>query len=658
MSKYGMYGWTGKILQVDLSTGIISILQTSNYVPKYLGGRGLAARLHWEMVGPDVKGTDPENVITFATSAQMGTPSPGGAKTIVTAVSPHTYPVQTYYKSGFGGHWGPELKFAGWDALVIKGASSKPVYILIEDENVEIRDAGNLWGRDAYAVQQEIWERHSYKHRMALIGPAGENLGGDSIIITDDSNTCGKGAFGAVLGSKKLKGIVVRGTGGVAMADPQGVLDTAYYAQRLVTRKETEVTSKVFSHPWRKQRYGPGGACEGTDLWNEGENGTARIGMSGCFGCPIACGMSVKLMDGSEIGSGHHMCVEVYPDSKEMAYNNEYLGRMHYSRLKNQDRIGLSHWGWYMDIVPLLNYGFVPIEALGIPYEYGSIDFARELQRKITYREEGYGELLAEGVAHYLNEVVGTPEAISYYQMVAVTDGKFRLPYNYAAAFYGPVGWTGACVSHGRDNDMTWLVAAPVSDPRVVTQGSDEYYQFVDKFAKEVFGSEQAAIDSRNRVFGDYTAPMAKFAHDYKMFLDCMCSCTEFSMFYSSYTDDHMSDLSVHRKLFTAVTGVEIASAEEQYEYANRIWMLERAILTRQGRCKDDDWFFDFIFELDDYKNAGLTREALRKAIDHYYTLRGMDVDTGMPKRSTLVELGLEDVADDLVNVYGVSLPE
>jgi aldehyde:ferredoxin oxidoreductase len=654
MAEFGQYGWTGKILQVDLTSGIVSIIPTSKYVPKYLGGRGIGARIPWEMVGPDVKGTDPENVMTFSTSAQMGTPAPGGQKTIVTAVSPHTYPVQTYYKSGFGGHWGPELKFAGWDAVIVKGVSSKPVYILIEDSNVEIRDAGNLWGRDTYAVQQEIWERHSYQHRMALIGPAGEHLVGDSIIITDDSNTCGKGGFGAVLGSKKLKGIVVRGTGSVTMARPNEVLDLSYYAQRLVTRKETE---KEYSHLWRKSRYGPGGACEGTDLWKEGENGTARIGFSGCFACPIACGMSVKLLDGSEIGSGHHMCVETYPDTAEMEYNNEYLGRMHYSRLKHQDRIGLSHWGWYMDIVPMLTYGFIPKDYLQIPYEYGSMDFAREFQRQISYREEGFGNIMADGVAHYLNEVVATPEAIGYYQMVAVTDGRFRLPYNYAAHFYGPVGWTGACVSHGRDNDLTWLVAAPVSDPRVMAQGSPEYYQFVDAFSKEVFGTEQAAVDSRERRFGDYTAPMAKFAHDYKLFLDCLCSCTEFAMFYSSYTENHLADLSVHRKLFSAVTGVEIASVEEQAEYCDRLWMLERAILTRQGRNKSDDWFFEFIFELDDYKNSGLTREALRKAVDHYYTLRGMDVETGLPKKSTLIALGMEDVAEDLEGKYGIVLP-
>lgn len=654
MTKYGQYGWTGKILLVNLDTEIVSIIPTSNYVPKYLGGRGIGTRIHWEMVGPDVKGTDPENVITFSTSAQMGTPAAGGHKTMVTAVSPHTYPIQTFYKSCIGGYWGPELKFAGWDAIVVKGVAKKPVYILVEDENVEIRDAGSLWGRDTYAVQQEIWERHSHNHRMALIGPAGENLGGDSIIITDDGNTCGKGGFGAVFGSKKLKGIVVRGTGGVAIAKPQELLDLRYYGQRLITRRETE---KEYSHLWRKQRFGPGGACEGTDLWNEGENGTARIGFAACFGCPIACGMSVKLLDGSEVGGGHHMCVQVYPDEKEMEYNNEYLGRAHYARLKHQDRIGLSHWGWYMDIVPMLNYGFVPVDALQIPYEYGSVDFARELQRQISWRAPGFGNILADGVAHYLNETVGTPEAIGYYQMVAVTDGRFRLPYNYAAHFYGPVGWAGACVAHGRDNDVTWLLQAPVSDPRVMAQGSPEYYEFTDRLAKHMFGSEQAAIDSRERRFGDYTAPMAKYAHDYKIFQDCMGTCTQFSMYYSSYTENYLADLTIHRKMFSAVTGVEIASDEEQTEYCDRLWMLERAILTRQGRNKSDDWFFDFIFELPDYKNSGLTREDLRKAVDHYYTLRGMDVETGMPRRSTLVKLGLEDVADDLEGKYGVALP-
>jgi len=648
MAQYG--GWVGKILNVDLTTREISILPTSNYVPKYIGGAGVGAKIHWDMVGPNVKGLDPENVITFMTGPNVGTCAPGGAKTFVTAVSPHMYPVESYHKSAMGGQFGPELKFAGYDGIIVRGVSLKPVYLLIEDDEVSIKDARNIWGMDTHSAQQNLYSRYSDKHKMAIIGPAGENLVLDAVIVTSDSNTAGKGGFGAVMGSKKLKAVVVRGTGEVPVARPEELLEVTYQGHRLVTRKETE---NEMSHYWRKSRFGPGGAMEGTDLWNEGLNGTARTGCTGCFACPVDCGFAIRFNDGFEIPGGHHMCLETYPMAEEMQVNNEYLGRTHYNRLKMQDRLGYSQWAWLMDITILLQYGMLTNEMLQIPYEIGSADFNQEILRKISYRE-GIGNELAKGVAHYINEFLGTPEAQYMYQTLAVTKGKSRFPYNYAAAFYGPVGWTGACVSSGRDNDVTWTFDHTPIDPRVVSGGTPEYNAMQERISKMICGSEQGAIDSRERRFGPYTAPMALFAHNFKAWLNSVGSCTTFQPWFSSYSSDYMGDMTVLPRLFSAVTGIDLTD-EEWKNYQNRIWMLERALTTRQGRNKEDDWFYDCIFENPGY--VGLTRDNLRVAVDHYYELRGMDVETGLPTRSTLESLDMKDIADDLEGKFGVSLP-
>jgi len=648
-----LYGYTGKILQVDLSTGEFSTLNTSDYGPKYLGGRGIGARIHWDMVGPDVQGLDPENVITFMTSPNMGTPVPAGQKTCVSGTAPHMWPKNSFMKSVFGGMWGPELKYAGWDGIVIKGVSATPVYLLIEDDKVELRDASDLWGMDTQSTERIIWDRFDQKHRVATIGPAGENLVADAVILSDDSNCAGKGGFGAVLGSKKLKALVVRGTGGVTMARPDEVLDLSYTAQRLITRKETE---KEPSHPYRGSLFGPLSVV-GNDLWTEGQEGkTVRTGLDGCMMCPIDCGMSVKFLDGSNDATGHIMCVECNSEPEESTLNNENYGRVTWARLKEQDKLGYSEWAMHLDIWPLFTYGLLKPSDLGIDAEVGSKEFGKQLLHCICYRI-GLGDELAKGRAHFLNEFIGTDAAKIMYQMQAVVTGKSRLTYNYGANFYGPIGWVGSCVERGRNNDLTWAIANTITDPRVIAPGSQSYLELQQRISKMLWGSEQAAIDSTSRVFGDYTARQAYTAHNFKLWDDAVGTCSQFFPYVSMYTDDHLGDWAIRRKMFSAVTGVEIDSDESEYEYCDRVWMLERAIGARQGQTKDDDWMYDCIFEDDSYKNFGLTRDALRKAIDQYYEIRGIDVDTGLPRRSTLERLDLKDVADRLEKEYGIALP-
>jgi len=648
-----LYGYTGKIALIDLTTGEIGQLDTANYTP-YLGGRGIAARINWEFVGPEVKGCDPENYLTFTTSPTMGTPCPGGQKTVVAGVAPHVYPVESWMKSIMGGMFGPELKYAGWDGIAIHGAAEKPVYILIQDDKIEIRDAGDLWGLDTQSTQRVIWSRFNDKYRIATIGPAGENMVSDAVVLTDDSNCAGKGGFGAVMGSKKLKAIVVRGTGAVTMADPQALLDLSYEAQRLQTRKEYEAEP---SHAYRGSLFGPLSTV-GNDLWTEGQkpDGTVRIGYAGCMMCPLACGMSVKFKDGSHEGTGHIMCVECNAEPEEMVYNNENYGHAAFARLKEMDKYGYSVWAMHLDIWPLFTYGLLTPADLGIDAEVGSVEFSRELIRKISMRE-GLGDELAKGRAHFLNEFVGTDMAKIMYQMQAVTSGQSRLTYNYGANFYGPIGWLGSCVERGRNNDLTWAFANTITDPRVVVQGSEEYNALQERVAEWLWGDKQAAIDSTNRVMSEWTAKQAKTAHNYKCWVDSICSCANFQPHISMYSDDYLGSWDIRRKLYTAVTGLPMETEEDEQLMLDRIWMLERCLGVRQGQTKEDDWMFECIFEDPSYKDWGLTRENLRAGIDMYYQLRGIDVETGLPCRSTLERLGLTDVADRLEAEYGISLP-
>lgn len=647
-----LHGYTGKILQVDLTTGEISTLDTSNYT-KFLGGRGIAAKIHWDMVEPGVGGLDAENVLTFMTSPTIGTPAPGGQKTVVAGVAPHMWPTQTWMKSVFGGQWGPELKYAGWDGIVIKGASPTPVYLLIQDENVEIRTAKDLWGLDTQSTQRQLWDRLDKQHRIATIGPAGENLVSDSVILSDDSNCAGKGGFGAVMGSKMLKAVVVKGTGSVSIADPEKLLELSYYSQRLMTRKEGEAEP---SHPYRGSLFGPL-STEGNDLWKEGQEGVAvRTGFAGCMMCPIACGMSVKFKDGTLDPTGHIMCVECNTEPEEAAFNNENYGRVGWQRLKDQDKVGYSQWAMHLDIWPLFTYGLLTPEDMGIDAPLGSREFGEQLVYMIANRI-GLGDELAKGSAHFLNEFIGTEGAVLMYQMQAVTSGKSRLTYNYGANFYGPIGWVGSCVERGRNNDQSWTFSNTITDPRIVAPASAAYEDLQNRLAKQLWGSEQAAIDSTNRVFGEYTSMQARTAHNFKCWVDSVGCCSTYLTHVSMYTDDFLGDWGNRRDLFSATTGINISTDEEEDEYCDRIWMLERAIITREGQGVEDDWMYEVIFEDPSYSEWGLTREYLRAGIDQYYELRGIDVSTGIPKRSTFEKLDLKDVADRLESDYGITLP-
>jgi aldehyde:ferredoxin oxidoreductase len=678
-----LYGWAGKILRVDLTEGKITTVPTANYVPKWIGGRGLGAKIHWDEVPPEVKAFDPANVITFILGPMTGTMTSGACRTAVQAVSPQTYPIEHYTMSKFGGHWGPELRFAGYDGIIVQGKAPNPVYLLIEDGVVEIRDARALWGLDTYATQQNLWERHGHDHRIATIGPAGENLCRNAIIITDDSSVTGLGSFGSVMGSKNLKAIVVRGTGGVPVAKPKDLLELAYTYQRISSRKEGEAGSDG-------KIYLPGNYCRGAlkspvasadsvlraGIGRGGLAGTSdkvRIGFSACFGCSVHCGMSVKFLDGSNVGSGHITCAQVTTHPEEVAYQKETKGRDWYARLKMQDMLGVSTFDFTVFggsaawLYPLIQAGILTRENTGLPVDkIGSLELHREYLYKYAYRK-GIGDKLAEGPLRFCNEYLGTDAAKAVLHRFATVSGRHSgvgvYPGTFTMDYYKIPGIIIRATSTTGGTDQrgtyasTWLTYI---DPESFKPGTDEYAKFIDARSKRFYGSEQAVRDMVDWKWGPNATTIAITLQNYKIWNDSYMWCfvsTANTYDAGQYTPDHLGcDLSFPSRLYSAVTGIDF-TLEEQTSFCNRVWMLERAILTRQGHTSEDDWYFDEMFE--DYKKEPylLTKEKLRAQLDDFYAARGLDVATGKPTRRTLEALGLKDVADELEKKYGVTVP-
>ena len=213
------FGYAGKILEIDLSLGKIhksdSDLKSNE---AYLGGRGTNTRIFWDRVSPEVAPFSPHNLLIFGAGVLTGTVAPGANRTAITTKSPVTS-LLTY--SNLGGFWGPELKYAGYDTLIISGKSPTPVYLWIDDDVVEIRDAAHLWGKDVRETGRILRAEHNRDRvQIICIGPAGEKKVSAATIEHSFGASASRAGIGAIMGDKNLKAIVLHGTRDIAISDP------------------------------------------------------------------------------------------------------------------------------------------------------------------------------------------------------------------------------------------------------------------------------------------------------------------------------------------------------------------------------------------------------------------------------------------------------
>jgi len=214
-----LYGWAGKILRVDLSEGKISREDTMKYAERFIGGRGICAKVAWDEIPPGIDPFDPENRLLVMGGPLSGTVVSGSGRAQFGTIGPQVYPAPRYTRSSMGGHWAAMLKYAGYDGLVVQGGAERPVWLRICDDDVEVKDAASLWGLDSFETQRVIMKEYGPEISVMAIGQAGENLCRIAVINNETEDAAGQGGFGAVMGSKKLKAVAVGGTRGVKVAD-------------------------------------------------------------------------------------------------------------------------------------------------------------------------------------------------------------------------------------------------------------------------------------------------------------------------------------------------------------------------------------------------------------------------------------------------------
>jgi len=664
-------GWVGKILRVDLTTRKISETSTFDYVPKFLGGRGLGAKICWDEVPPEVGAFDPENRIVFATGPLQGTLAPTSGRFMVLGKAPQTGPIESFTRSGVGGHFAPELKWAGYDAVIVQGKASKPVYLWITDQKAEILDATRLWGLDTYQAQQIIWKLHGPKTRIMVIGKAGENRSRIACILTDTGDASGQGGFGGVMGSKNLKAIAVRGTGSVAVARPKDLMEIIHTVQRLFSRKPFrgnpyQPEEKDFKYNiWGGGGYGRGSLSllpgELLDLCSDPSSGYSQ-NPDGCFACPVSCRSHVK---GPDIINGVAFCAQSYMYLESMIHQPEKgYSKMTWQAAKMADLLGINAYE-LMAIIPWLSDCYreklISEEETGLPLkEIGSWKFISTLLQKIANRE-GFGDLLAEGGQRAAAKLGGKAEKLS--QMYYPRTGKFggyREHWVYLGGF--PTGYAvptlalmwvldnrDAMVSHSYIS-MLWGAAFTIGQ-NALTAIPEKIFPILKPVMKAAFGSAEAAEffqrDGKSLNW-QWTAQVTRRYHEYSLLKDSYVVCDIlFPYLFNANTPDHVGNVGLESRLYSAVTGMDMG-LEESFQKGEMLSTLERALAVRDGRTRQDDILHGIYFEKEDAGGRKYLREDLERSKSDYYRLMGWDVKSGTPTRSTLERLGLKDVAEGL----------
>ncbi|MCH9037391.1 MAG: aldehyde ferredoxin oxidoreductase family protein, partial [Chloroflexi bacterium] len=427
-----LYGWTGKLLRVDLSSGSITKEEVNEeWAHDYIGGRGLGARYLYEELDPTVDALSPDNEMIFATGPMTGTNASCGARYMVITKSPLTGTITT---SNAGGHWGPELKCAGYDMIIFTGKASSPCYLWIYDDDVQLVPAQHLWGKGVWETEDTIRAETGVQDAIvSCIGPAGENLVLFASIMNDKHRAAGRNGVGAVMGSKNLKAIAVRGTGGVAVASPRAMMQATWAAKKKL--KESPITGEglrvygtpILFNPINEHGGLPTNNHQQSQFADvEGISGermtdTRLTGPKACFACTIACGRVTHLPG----DAADKYMVTTHPRNWKMSGEGpEYEAGWAMGAdcgISDLDALIKANWlcndlgmdpisfgGTLAAAMELYEKGVVTQEQTGMPLDFGNAEALVGMAEKTAYRE-GFGNELAQG-SKRMTEKFGHPD--------------------------------------------------------------------------------------------------------------------------------------------------------------------------------------------------------------------------------------------------------
>jgi len=625
-----MYGWTGNILRVNLTNGEITKESLNlEMARKFIGGRGLNLKYLYDEVKPGIDPLGPDNKLIFGAGPACGTLVPSSQRWNVTAKSPMTGFIGD---AGCGGSFGIGLKYAGYDMVIIEGKSEKPLYLWIDDDDVQLRDASFLFGKKTTetvrAIKRDVGDPDAH---IACIGTAGDNVVRFANIMSDN-RTAGKTGMGAVMGSKKLKAIAARGTRGVRVADIEKVEKVSKLVQEAWRndvsglKAHREVGSGVEGSihyqthgilPTRNYREG---VFEGYSAIHGHKIAEYWLRPKACFSCPVACSHMYIVNEGPYAGTfGEALYGSGYWYGGR--WGNSDLGLI-FKLSALSDQYGVdeaevsSVIGWLMECYEL---GIITAEDLGgIKMEWGNVEAIKQIFEMIVHRR-GIGDLLAEGPRR-ASEVIGkgSGEYVMDVKGLAIDSRDPR----------GSKGWAlgYAVSSRGAEHCRTFV--PDWKGPR---------YSVPAWLQEEVKG-----FKGLDRLADEGKGAFVKFYEDMRAFQHSLQVCIfAFKTGNTPWTQSLA-------EAYSGITGHDI-SGRDVMTIGERIINLERAYNIREGLTrKDDSLPKRFLKEpLTEGETKGVVVN-LGLMLDEYYKALGWDNETGFPTRQKLEQLGLQEVADEL----------
>jgi aldehyde:ferredoxin oxidoreductase len=637
--KLNMYAWAGRILHVDLEKKKIwkeDLSQKQAF--EFVGGRGVNAKLLWDLIKkPGIDSFSPDNVLIFGTGTLTGTTAPSSGRTTITCKGALT---NLYLKTNMGGHWGAEVKYAGYDHVVFYQRSAKPVYLWINDDQVELRDAKHLWGMNVRETDQAIKSDNGEPDaKVACIGPAGENLVRFASVMNSVYNAAGRGGAGAVMGSKNLKAIGAKGSGELKLAEPDRFKELAFVARvdlskdpegiklyKTGTAGGMEVINESGALPSYNFKIGKVDSVyplSGECLVEEGYL-DRRVG---CFSCTISCHRYCSVKSGPYAGASSGG-----PEYETSASLGSGTGNFDTGVIIKGgelcNKLGLDTIStgvtiqWAMESYERGVLG--KDDTDGIELKFGNPDALIATIENIAYRKGKLGDLLAEGTMR-ASRKVGKESwkwAIHNSKGLEQSDVETRSAKGYALAF--------AVNPRGPDHLHTEVLAEFGGTPTRLA------------LVKKITGDEKWA----NSHLTEYRAELVRYHEDVYAVTDSMGFCAFTSTAAYAVNPKNMAEM------FTAATGMRVGE-QEMMMAGRRIVTLEKCFNIREGiDRKHDDLPWRLMNEPASPATEGEvlmnSREELDGMLDKYYALHEWDGKTSWPYKKTLLKVGLKDVADEL----------
>lgn len=640
-----LYGWTGATLEVDLSRGSIEKRQGDRAVyESYLGGKGTNAREFWDRVGPEVDPFSPENPLIIGAGVLTGTMVPAANRAALTFRSPQT---KLHHYSSIGGFWPPELKHAGYDTLVISGRSSAPVYLWINDDQVEIRDASHLWGKGTHETKRRIREELRSQHAQVIcIGPAGENKVYGASVEDGTGSSASRSGPGALMGDKKLKAIAVRGTKDIYVAKPSRLAELSQFIldRTEALRKYIEDFSQDLNmyemyiayfgnlnqtvaevHPDLQQAIATAPQqCQ--DLID-----ARRVREMSCYNCAVRCKAAFRRPDG---GVSFCKCQSWWTFmfnckllDYDFALKSYYLCEQY-----GLDSVSASRYVAFA--IDLYEKDILTEKDTdGMHLEWANPEVAFSLIEKIA-RREGLGDVLADGVYEAARRIGNGAEEhahLSKKMEQIIAAASFFVPYG--ALILGISDKGDATRNMGNFGGLYW------PEGRQEEYANSEYCLYPKEYEKYLLTEFDYA--------GDRPEPSCQLAaYDEESF--CITDLTGICNFWSAFFPNQpIHTRALKADLISSITGIDI-DEDELTRIARRVINLVRACNIRLGLERKDDSIPKLFFERTPFPPLQkLDPDKFDRHIDRFYEIRGWTRE-GIPTRKTLEELDLAYVSDGL----------